>query len=289
VSKHPQKQKTLINDSFTRVFVRFCGPDGTDKILFKEIDVDFLKKFEKYLRDQLGNRMNTIHANLKMMRKLFNDAVREELIPYNLNPFPRYPLRTEKSDKIYLTESEIEKIENLDLTQHRRLNDHRNLFLFACTAAGVRISDLFKLKWKNFNGTHILFTQQKTREQNGIKLPLKALAILEGYKSQTGEFSENYIFPFLTNQTEALDIFDSVSSMTAYANKNLKEIARMAGIEKHITTHTARHTFATRALRKGIRIENVSKLLGHSSIKTTQVYAKIVNEELDKSMEVFNE
>ena len=69
---------------------------------------------------------------------------------------------------------------------------------------------------------------------------------------------------------------------------NLKRIAKKAGIKKNLSFHTSRHTFATWALRKGIRIEYVSKLLGHASIKETQIYAKIVNEELDKAMEVFN-
>jgi site-specific recombinase XerD len=68
----------------------------------------------------------------------------------------------------------------------------------------------------------------------------------------------------------------------------LKIIAAKAGIEKHISFHSSRHTFATRALKKGMRIEYVSKLMGHTNLKTTQIYAKIVNEELDKAMDVFN-
>ncbi len=74
-----------------------------------------------------------------------------------------------------------------------------------------------------------------------------------------------------------------------YANKDLKFIAEKVGIEKNISFHTSRHTWATRALRKGMRIEYVSRLMGHSSIKTTQVYAKIVNEDLDRAMDVFDE
>ena len=72
-------------------------------------------------------------------------------------------------------------------------------------------------------------------------------------------------------------------------NKNLKSIATKAKISKKITFHVARHTFATIALKKGIRIEYVSKLLGHANLKETQIYAKIINEELDKAMDVFND
>ncbi len=80
-----------------------------------------------------------------------------------------------------------------------------------------------------------------------------------------------------------------ISGATAYINKNLKTIAEGIELGKHVSFHISRHTFATRALRKGISIDKVSKLMGHSAIRETQVYAKIVNEELDKAMEVFND
>ncbi len=84
-------------------------------------------------------------------------------------------------------------------------------------------------------------------------------------------------------------LFKAISSNTAYTNKNLKMIADKAEINKNISFHSSRHTWATRALRKGMRIEYVSKLMGHSTIKTTQVYTKIVNSELDNAMNVFDE
>ena len=84
-------------------------------------------------------------------------------------------------------------------------------------------------------------------------------------------------------------LITAISSATAYTNKDLKTIEDKIELKKHISFHTSRHTFATWALRKGIRIEYVSKLLGHTNIKETQIYAKIVNEELEKAMEVFND
>lgn len=262
---------------------------NTENILFREIDVDFLKKWEKHMKEKLLNMVNTIHANMKMLRKLFNDAVREELIPYTQNPFPKFPLKTEKSKKEYLTDEELLKIEKLSLVPGSKINDHRNIFVFAAYSGGVRISDVLQLRWKDFTGTHISFTQQKTNDHVSVLLPPKALQILQSYKQITGDKDDNYIFPLLSNGIKDETLFNAISSATAYANKNLKEIAKKAKINKPLTSHIARHSFATRALRKGMRIEHVSKLLGHSSIKTTQVYAKIVSEELDKAMEVFNE
>ena len=81
----------------------------------------------------------------------------------------------------------------------------------------------------------------------------------------------------------------AINSKNVYANKDLKYIAKKLKLTKNISFHTSRHTWATRALRKGMRIEYVSRLMGHASIRTTQVYAKIVNEDLDRAMGVFDE
>lgn len=261
-------------------------------INFGEIDVQFLLKYEDYLRKDLGNCTNTIHSNLKIIRKLFNDAIRDEIIESEINPFIRYKLKWEKPQKEYLTESELKKIEGISLTQDSMMFHHWNAYIFAAYAGGIRISDLLQLKWKYYDGTHITFTMQKTKEAVSVKLPSKALEIITYYKKFNPEENENfYIFPFLNNNTtyDASSLFKAISSRTAYANTDLKEIAKIAKISKHISFHSSRHTWATRALRKGMRIEYVSKLMGHSSIKTTQVYAKIVNSELDKAMDIFNE
>lgn len=97
------------------------------------------------------------------------------------------------------------------------------------------------------------------------------------------------MLPANTFMLSAKEIDDAISSATAYINKNLKLITSKTDIEKKISFHISRHTWATRALRKGISIDKVSKLMGHSAIKETQVYAKIVNSELDKAMDAFND
>jgi integrase/recombinase XerD len=282
-------RKMGTHDKALAVYSKLHAYTKSDNILFQDIDLEFLKRYDNYLSDVLGNRVNTIHSNLKMLRKLFNDAVREELIAYQTNPFIRYKLTTEKSDKQYLTEEEVAAIDELDLSSRPRLNDTKQMFIFACYAGGIRVSDLLQLKWKDFNGTHLSFTQQKTKEQISVKLPGLALEILRYYKKITGPDLPNYIFPFLRNDILEEGVFDAISSQTAYLNKNLKEIASLAGIDKNLSMHVSRHTWATRALRKGISIDKVSKLMGHGSIKTTQVYAKIVNTELDKAMDLFDE
>ena len=167
---------------------------------------------------------------------------------------------------------------------------HRNMYVFSAYAGGLRISDILLLKWKNFDGERILMQTKKTSSKVSIKLPSTAMQILEIYKRKDAK-PEDFIFPILENDVDYSDprfLFNAISSATAYTNGDLKEIAGIVKLKKHISFHSARHTFATRALMKGVRIEYVSKLLGHANIATTQIYAKIVNEELDKAMEVFN-
>ena len=91
------------------------------------------------------------------------------------------------------------------------------------------------------------------------------------------------------NLNNPREVDSAISSATAYINKNLKIIAGKIGLEKKLSFHISRHTWATRALRKGISIDKVSKLMGHAAIRETQIYAKIVSSELDKAMDVFND
>lgn len=286
------KGKMGTHDKVVAVLSKLNDYINKSDLMFDEMDVQFLRKYEQYLREKKNNGVNTIHSNLKIFRKIFNDAVREELIEPNLNPFLKYKLTTEKSKKEYLTDTEIEAIEKLALKEGSVMFHHRNMYIFATYAGGIRISDVLQLKWQNYDGMHINISMQKTKETLSVKLPDKAIQIVEIYSSyQPNRKNTDFIFPFLKNDIEYTPqlLFKAISSNTAYANKNLKDIAEDAKVDKKISFHSSRHTFATRALRKGMRIEYVSKIMGHSALKTTQVYTKIVNEELDKAMDIFND
>lgn len=263
---------------------------GKRDFTFDDITIHFLKSYETYMRNDLENAINTIHSNLRMIRRIINLAVEDELFPFEKNPFLRYKLKLEKTDKVFLTEKELKAIEDLSLVENSMMEHHRNMYVFACYVGGLRISDLLQLRWANFDGKHINITMQKTKEPISIQVPNKGLEILKRYKTEESE-PQHFIFPLLDNKLDYSDasfLHQSISSKTAYTNTDLKDIAEAAKIKKHIHFHTSRHTWATRALRKGMRIEYASKLMGHASIKTTQIYAKIVNKDLDDAMEVFN-
>jgi len=266
-------------------------------LYFDEITVRFVREFQLYLKEQLGNHTNTIHSNLKVMRKALEEAISEDLLPFEKNPFNRIRLKSQKTFREFLLDEELSKIEDLPLKPGSMLDHHRNLYIFSAYTGGIRISDLLMMRWRNFNGEHLYFQIRKTQEELSIRLPEQSKQILNYYKeiatSRQGTIHpDTFIFPLIKlrpKETDRKAIHNAISSATAYTNKNLRKISALAGITKHLSFHTARHSWAMRALQKGMRIEYVSKLMGHASVKHTEVYAKILNAELDKAMEVFNQ
>ncbi|MFZ4455511.1 MAG: tyrosine-type recombinase/integrase [Bacteroidales bacterium] len=264
---------------------------GNRNLSFQDITVEFLEKYEDYLKSELSNCTNTVAKDFKFFRKLFNDAYGKDLIEHQINPFNKYKIKLEKTERTYLTEDELTLIEAFEATAGTKMERHRDMFVFAAYSGGLRVSDLLQLRWKDFDGHYIHFTTKKTDNQMSIKVPNKGLAIINKYKPAV-VVPDGFIFGLLpenldTSDLRALDT--AISRATAYYNKNLKTIAEKKGINKPVSSHISRHTFATRALRKGISIDKVSKLLGHADISETQIYAKIVSSELDKAMDIFNE
>lgn len=262
-----------------------------ETLAFQDITPEFLSKYERYLMHTEKLKTNTIHKHLKFLRKLFNDAFRLDKIEYQHNPFPKFKLKLEKTTRSFLSDEELKAIEEVATVPGEKMELHKKMFIFASYTGGLRISDVLKLQWQNFDGSHIHLSIHKTKSQLSIKLPNKAIEIITLYK-KTKQKPTDFIFPMLHNDMDLNnpeDTYSQISSATAYINKNLKLIAKKANVEKPLSFHISRHTWATRALKKGISIDKVSKLMGHAQLRETQIYAKIVNEELDKAMDIFNE
>lgn len=267
---------------------------GSNELLFKEIDVNWLLKYEEYMMTTLRNSQNTVHSNLKLFRKLFNDAIKEDLIPEALSPFKKFKLKWEKKDeKTHLKEVEIDKLRNLKLERGTMLDMCRNMFLFSCYSGGLRISDLLMLKWKNFDGNAITFRCFKTGEQQNIKVPTIGIEILNIYHQ--GDWTSNpnaFIFPLMANvpfQTPA-EKHNAFSRITSVYNKNLKIIAKKAELSvTQISSHWARRTFTCLALEKGMTLDVVSKILGHSGERiTVESYAVYSESNLYNEMDKLN-
>ena len=234
---------------------------------FKDITYTFLKEFEAYLREK-GNSVNTIAKHLRQLRTLVNEAINQGYIHADAYPFRKFKIKQEKGRHEFLTPDELRKLENLQVSD-KRLRHVLDAFLFCCYV-GLRFSDFCQLPPANFirvNGKRWLhFKSIKTGVE--IRLPLhllfdgKALSILERY-----EISD---FANLGSNSET--------------NKALVELATLARIRKHITYHTARHTCATLLIHQGVPITTVQKLLGHTSVKTTEIYSEILSNTIVKDL-----
>lgn len=186
-------------------------------------------------------------------------------------PFANYKIRLEKVDRGYLTEDEIKIILKKKMVSER-LEQVRDVFIFSCFS-GLAYVDVANLKEdnirKSFDGNLWIITKrQKTNTDVNVPLLDIPKMILEKYK---GKLPNGKVLPIISNQ-----------KLNAY----LKEIADVCGIKKNLTFHLARHTFATTTtLAKGVPIETVSKMLGHTNIETTQIYARITNNKISNDMQ----
>lgn len=257
----------------------------------KEIDVEFLEGFVRYLQ-KIGNANNTIIKEMKKFRRVYKMALKRKLV--SVDPFLTYEgVKKQPTNKDRLSFEQIEAIRNLELPRGTGLEKAKDAFLFSFFNAGIRFGDLCRLTWAHIVDGRLKYNMGKTGKGKNIKLLAPALSIIQKYKVE-GAQADDYIFPFLDSRKhypDELAIKKQISSKNAIVNKNLKKIAAMAGIQENLSTHIARHSFADYARKKKINIYDISKALGHSDITITQAYLKSFDEtSLDESMnELFGE
>ena len=237
----------------------------------KELTEDFIRQFEVYLRTVVGLRQSTIwmySAPLKMI------ATRAHCDGHlHRNPFARYHISRTVRERKFLTEDELQTLMNHSLAD-RELAMMRDIFVFDCLT-GISFVDTKNLttdNLQNVNGSWwIVSRRQKTKIPFRVRLMDSALQIIERHK------------PFRKgNRLFCLKGGD-------HANRRLKRIVKACGITMPISWHCSRHSFACLALNKGMPIESVSKILGHTNITTTQIYAKITMDKLERDMLAFGE
>jgi len=154
------------------ILAKFKKFYGKDKLYFDEINVVLIRDFQRYLNEELDNHTNTIHSNLKVLRKMIEDAIAEELMLAERNPFNKIKLKGQKTSREFLLDDELAKIENLSIKEGTMIDFHRKLYVFSAYTGGIRISDLLFMRWKNFTGEHLYFQVKKTKEDLNIKLPV---------------------------------------------------------------------------------------------------------------------
>ena len=246
-----------------------------EQVFIEDMNVEFLAQYDKYMRGELNNVTNTVHKTFKFMKVILKNAVVDGVI--EKTPFEKYSVTRTPTHREYLTKEELMRLEKLieddAFNQNNRAMNVLLYFLFACYT-GVRYSDLASLTHANVvlgNKPHLTFTMHKTKHQINQPLSKRALSLIPNLNCGVPSLP---LFRVLTNQK---------------TNEYLKAIAVAAKINKTVSSHVARHSFATISLSElDIPIAVVSKLLGHTDIKTTEIYAKIMDKKKFEEMDKWN-
>ena len=265
VSKNTYKR----HETSLKLFQEFLSYEyHINDIFIYEVDIEMLEKYKHYLMTVRHNNNNTTVKYIRNLGKVLNLAVERQLIPNS--PVELLHLKIDEVDKEYLTAEELDRLAQKQFAIER-LEQVRDVFLFCCYS-GLAYVDVHSLTEsdivKDGDRYWIRKARHKTNTMCHIPLIAPALEILNKYKMYRA--ATGFMLPVLSNQ-----------KMNAY----LKEIADIAGIIKNLTTHAARHTFATTVtLANNVSIENVSKMLGHKTIRMTQHYARILDSSIDRDM-----
>lgn len=233
-------------------------------ITFSDLTFELISSFEYFLQLK-GYHTNTIAKHMKHLKRHVNIAINKEYIEIQKYAFRKYKIKTIENKHTHLVPEELERLENLILSgRYVKLQKSLDAFLFCCYA-GMRYSDFINLSSENFvdinQETWLIYKSVKTGTE--VRLPLyllfsgKGIAILNKYRDN-------------------LEVFFHLRD-NSNVNKDLIIITRLAGLSKRISFHTARHTNATLLIYNGINITTVQKLLGHKSVKTTQVYTNVMD------------
>ena len=233
---------------------------------FTEFAPVIIDEFFLYLKTVKGMMPNSATKTLRFLKTVIIYARKCGIIDHD--PFISHKFHTERVDRGFLTDEELQRLmqKEFDIP---RLDTVRDLFVFSCFC-GLAYIDMSRLTSENIvtlDGRQwIMISRQKTNVPSTIPLLDIPLLIIDKYKGKT---KGDHILPVLSNQK---------------INSYLKEIADLCGIRKRLSYHLARHTFATMSLSRGVPIESVSRMLGHTNIRTTQIYARITNKKIEEDM-----
>ncbi len=241
-----------------------------------EIRYSFATDLEHYLFTEEKLQVNTVYKSIKQLKKIMRICVDMEWI--ESNPIDRFKCTYKNPERVVLNQEEINAMVHTNF-MNRRLEEIRDVFIFCCYT-GFAYADVYKLKTKDLvigiDGEYWLtIFRQKTGERESVPLLPIAYDIVQKYKEHPGCKKYGKLLPVMSNQIY---------------NNYLKEVAALCGIDKTLTSHIARHTFATTVtLSNGVPIETVSKMLGHTRLVTTQIYAKVLDHKISYDMKALKE
>ncbi len=259
---------------------------------FPEVTNKFLRDFETYMVETLGNGKATLASNFRTVRTLLNMAKKQGLIPKDVNPLDSISIKDTASEKRKLTAEEIEALRSCPLEQNSPEWHVRNYWMFSMYVGGMRFRDVADLKIENVQNGRLNYQMSKTGGFKNLDLPPVAVEILSNYvKSQ--DKLERRVFPMLAKYDTSNPVkYDrAVQSQNAYINKLLKQLAERTGVYSKLSFHMSRHSFANIALAEGWGVRKIQAALGHKDITVTERYLRELDVEFmgNEMGELFNE
>lgn len=265
-------------------------------ITVADMTVELLTRFDNFLHKWENEREpgtllhpNTIEVQFNILRTLVHRAIEVGIMEASKDPFLVFKYKGVKTVKEKLDDSEMERIINLELEEGSLIWHCKNYFLFSYYCAGIRAADLIQLRWGNVTTSGRLHYQMgKNHKERDLLLVEQAIEILRHYQRDDAKATD-YIFPLLSNDTEYAGyvtqadkdrmrpelrhkMYQDISSKNALINKYLKKIAEQAEIEKPLSMHISRHSFAHIAQESGAESSAIKNILGHSNLATTERY-----------------
>lgn len=276
----------IVYNNVLKGLERFAG----DKIRFDVVTVEWVKKYEKFLHSE-DKTTSTIGIHLRTLRTILNEARRSGIIKESQYPFGRgrYEIQAGEGRKLALTLDQIGKIARYEDGSDATAK-YRDYWMFLYLCNGINMADCVKLKYGDIVNGELCFVRQKTERTTRTRKEIHVIVSepMQKIIDRRGNVPEpdNYIFPVLTGNETALEQKRKTQYLTRAINKRMAMIGKALGID-HISTYTARHSFATVLKRSGANIAYISESLGHQDLKTTENYlASFEREEREKNAEL---
>ena len=282
IQEHNDEAKKLIGKDFVEItwrryetMKRYLGElikqkYGVDDLPLSDFTGEVIRAYEVYLKTEKDLCQNTLIRYMKALKKITNRCLANDWI--HKDPFAGIKFREDPTDPEFLTLEEVDRIYNCN-PGSKRLEVIRDMFLMSAFT-GLAFTDVSQLTedhivTDNDGNKWIRKPRQKTKQMSNIPLLDIPLAIIEKYQGDKKAAKKGVLLPIPCNQV---------------MNRYLKEIATICKINKHLTMHTARHTYATLCLSQGVSLKNVSKMLGHASVKMTERYARVLDSSILRDM-----
>jgi len=260
-------------------FARTTKRPSLEKTLFADIDADWLLAYQKHMIQNENRTTNTVGIYLRNLRTLFNERISNKKLDRDLYPFGKYKYQipATRNVKKALDQMTLSKLYQAKPISHYQ-SKAKDFFLLSFLLNGINVKDLIQLRHKDYQEDRITFVRSKTKNTTKthqqpiiVSVATAAKEIISKYQT-TPKAKDDYLFPVLSKDDSPVQIHNKSKAFTRFIDQHIKALARELGIEENLSYLSARHSFATAAIRSGAAMELIQNSLGHSNIKTTQNY-----------------